>query len=312
MDEVYCDELLQHYPSFSDFQDLRFTYICNCVFNILLAQNTIVSNMLAIFAIRRCSSLPQTLKTFLLSLSASDVGVGLVVQPIYISLLINWLQQNDSNCIIAMVYQMCGTFFSVTSFLGVLAISVDRFLAVHLHLRYKELVTHRRVVAVVVSIWLFSAVCFILTFWNLHQDRRLFRMTGGVFCLIIATFVYIRVYLVARRHKNKIQSLHIHQAQHRSSVANFTRLINSATVTFYVYLVFLVCYLPLFICLAAIRVNNASTNLKKLFLFSLTLLYLNSSLNPVIYCWRMRHIRRAIMDVIRNLLLRRNHTSRWS
>ncbi|XP_027041017.1 adenosine receptor A3-like [Pocillopora damicornis] len=157
MDEVYCDELLQHYPSFSDFQDLRFTYICNCVFNILLAQNTIVSNMLAIIAIRRCSSLPQTLKTFLLSLSASDVGIGLVVQPIHISLLINWLQQNDSNCIIAMVYQMCGTFFSLTSFLGVLAISVDRFLAIHLHLRYKELVTHRRVVAVVVSIWLFSA-----------------------------------------------------------------------------------------------------------------------------------------------------------
>ena len=44
-----------------------------------------------------------------------------------------------------------GYLFSTASFLGVVAVSVDRFLAVHLHLRYQELVTHKLVVVVVIG-----------------------------------------------------------------------------------------------------------------------------------------------------------------
>ena len=46
---------------------------------------------------------------------------------------------------------MAGCFFSAASFSGVVAVSVDRFLAVHFHLRYQERVTHKRVVIVVIS-----------------------------------------------------------------------------------------------------------------------------------------------------------------
>ena len=50
------------------------------------------------------------------------------------------------------------SFLCFASFLGVTAVTVDRFLAIHLHLRYQELVTHKRVVAGVISIWVFSAL----------------------------------------------------------------------------------------------------------------------------------------------------------
>ena len=43
--------------------------------------------------------------------------------------------------------------FSAASYFGVVALSVDRFLAIHLHLGYQELVTHKRVVAAVISMW---------------------------------------------------------------------------------------------------------------------------------------------------------------
>ena len=33
----------------------------------------------------------------------------------------------------------------------------------------------------------------------------------------------------------------------------------------------------------------------------LTLMYLNSYLNPVIYCWKMRTVRHAIMDLLRKM-----------
>ena len=50
-----------------------------------------------------------------------------------------------------------------------------------------------------------------------------------------------------------------------------------------------------------IRFYGSSIALKKLFRLWETLIFLNSSLNPVIYCWRMRHIRRGIIDVLWNL-----------
>jgi len=36
--------------------------------------------------------------------------------------------------------------------------------------------------------------------------------------------------------------------------------------------------------------------------YNLTLAFLNSSLNPPIYCWKMTHIRRIVMDILQKLL----------
>ena len=205
-----------------------------------------------------------------------------------------------------MIFQILGNLFSLASFLGVVAVSVDRFLAVHLHLRYQELVTHKRVVAVVISVWVLSAIVSLLTLCNLHDSQRLIRLIGGVAGLLLTNVVYIRIYFVARRHRNQIQAL---QQQPTGEISNFASLINSAVGIFYMYLVFLVCYLPIFICLAAVRINDPGISLKRFFLFSLTLIFLNSSLNPVIYCWKMRHIRHAIMDILRNMSWNRNRAS---
>ena len=59
-------------------------------------------------------------------------------------------------------YAIPHSLFVFASFFGVFAITVDRFLAIHLHnLRYQKLVTHKRVVAVVISFWVFSVIaCF--------------------------------------------------------------------------------------------------------------------------------------------------------
>ena len=306
MNQLFCEELPQFYPSLSDFTDMRSTYISNCVFNNFLTYNAIMLNIVTIYAIQKSSSLPKTLKTFLVSLAVSDVGVGLVVQPVYTSLLVNWLQQSNSSCFTYMIFRIFGTLFSSASFLGVVAVSVDRFLAVHLHLRYQEVVTHKRVVSVVISVWVFSAFVSLLPLWNLYETQRLIRIVGVVIGFLFTAVVYIRIYLVARRLKNQIQSLQVQQVEQTGGIANFSVLINSAVGIFYVHLVFLICYLPFFICLAAVSINNSNLFLKRLFLFSMTLLFLNSSLNPLIYCWKMRHIRHAIMDILRNMPWKRN------
>ena len=64
---------------------------------------------------------------------------------------------------------MISSKFCLASFLGVVATSVDRFLAIHLHLRYQELVIHKRVVAVVISIWLLSVIFSVVVLWLLSH-----------------------------------------------------------------------------------------------------------------------------------------------
>ena len=89
-------------------------------------------------------------------------------------------------------------------------------------------------------------------------------------------------------------------------MANFTRLIKSAVGVFYVYLVYIVCYLPFTISVKGPEIFGPSVAVKKVLLFSLTLIFLNSSLNPVIYCWKMRHIRHAVINILRNMSWLRN------
>ena len=160
MNKSSCELLLHYYPKVTDFEELRSTYIANCVLNNFLSYTVIMLNIVTIHAIRKTSSLPNTLKTLLLNLAVSDIAVGLLVQPFYTSLLVKWLQKNHPSCNTYMVFVITTSSFYQASFFGVVALSLDRFLAIHLHLRYQELVTHKRVVAVVILIWAMSAYLF--------------------------------------------------------------------------------------------------------------------------------------------------------
>ena len=107
--------------------------IANCVFNAFSSYTAIMLNSLTIHAMRKTSSLPKPLKTLLLSLAVSDLGVGLLVQPYYILFMVKLLWNNDHQ---DSGYYFVAGFLSFATFLGVLSLSMDRFLAVHLHLRY--------------------------------------------------------------------------------------------------------------------------------------------------------------------------------
>ena len=288
-------------PTFTELEDLHSTCVVNCVFNIFLTYTAFMLNIVTIYALHKTSTMPNTLKTLLLSLACSDVAVGLFSQPLYTFFLINWLRLDNPSCNAKQVRTISSTLFSGASFLGVVAVSVDRFLAVHLHLRYQELVTHRRVVIVVIVIWVYNAFLSLMILWGSLGTLDVVGMINFAFSFIITLVVYIRIYLTMRRHKNHIQSMQIRNEAQSEEIKNFTVLIKSTVGIFYVYLVFLICYLPYLICKAVLQIYGPSIVLKKLYLYSLTFVYLNSSLNPVIYCWKMKHIRHAIIDILRRM-----------
>ena len=298
MKKLYRNQYSKFSPIFTELEDLRSTCIAICVFNIFLSYTAFMLNIVTIYAIHKTSTMPKTLKTLLLSLACSDVAVGLFSQPLYTFFLINCLRLNNPGCIPKQVGTIIGSLFSAASFLGVVAVSVDRYLTVHPHLRYQGFMSHRRVVVVVVSIWVYSAFVSLFTLWGLLSAWNLINTITVAFGFIITLVVYIRIYQTVRRHKNHIQSMQIRDEAQSEEIKNLTALIKYTVGIFHVYLVFLVCYLPLFICMAVIQFYGSSIVLKKLFLFLLTLVFLNSSLNPVIYCWKMRHIRHAIIDIL--------------
>ena len=299
--------ILQYLSLPTEDQELYSAFISICVINGFLSYTATMMNIVTIHAMRKTSSLPKPLKSLLLSLAVSDLGVGLLVQPFYISLLIKRLQQNISSCHVYNVFAMIVSLFFTASFLGVVAITVDRFLAIHLHLRYQELVTHKRAVAVVISIWLFSLLLMIMPFWLPTGITAIILASVGVACLLVSATVYARIYLVVQRHKNQMVALQMQQMQQgaeNEDMVNFASIRKSAVCVFYIYLVFLLCYVPRFIFLAAAKILDPSIALNRFSVYSWTLMLLNSSLNPVVYCWKMRNFRQAIMDLLRDIIRR--------
>ena len=159
--------------------------------------------------------------------------------------------------------------FSLESFCGVVTVSVDRFLAIHLHLRYQKLVTHKRVVTLVILTWISSVFISFLMFWVPVDTLSLIILVIGIIGLILTTMVYIRICLAVRRHKNQIQVLQVQQVAQVGELANFSSLAKSAVGIFYIYLLFLVCYLPYFIALVSIKTNGLSIVFNFFFFFQL-------------------------------------------
>ena len=228
-------------------------YIVNCVFNAFLTITAIVFNGMTIQALRRTSSLPQPFKTFLLSLAVSDLGVGLLGEPYYVGTLVKWLQRDNSpDAAASTVFRFTLYLFSAASFLGVMALSGDRFLAVHLHLRYQELVTHKRVVAAVISIWVFSAFLSLVYLRVSRNISYIMFSIIGVVCLVFSAMFYFKIYFTVRRHRNQIQALQVQYAVQNGQIANAARLRKSTVALFYLYLVFLLCFPPQFCSFAVV------------------------------------------------------------
>ena len=62
-------------------------------------------DIITVQALRKTSSLPKTLKTLLLRLAVSDLGVGLLVQPLYVAILVINIEENSNNTTYYSVYK---------------------------------------------------------------------------------------------------------------------------------------------------------------------------------------------------------------
>ena len=284
--------------------------IINVVFNSFSSYTSIMLNVLAIIGMGKSSALPKILKTLLISLAVSDLCVGLCAQPIYVARLVICHYEGralEKVNVLEIVDPFLPRAFWFASFLSVTALGAERFLAIHLHLRYQELVTHKRVVALVVVVWVVSAsLSLIKSLWLQIGDSILVVIFG--FCFICTSIFYCKIYSTAQRHTNRIQALHVHNSEMAVYIA---RIKKSGLCTCYVYVVFLLCYLPHYCTYGVgLVIREPNTTYSNFLQYTLTLVYVNSSLNPVVYCLLMRDIRQSILSILRNVYARQNGTDR--
>ena len=288
------------------------SYLVVCLLNALLSYTATMLNIVTIHAIRKTPSLSKNLKTLLLSLAVSDLGVGLLAQPMYVVHLVSmdWNENNETsktyNAIYIAVLVPTNLFIYATLFLAII-LCAERFMAIHYYLTYQELVTHKRVVTAVVSIWVLSGLFSLTRLWIPKSIMYVVFGITEVACIIAANFFSIRIYSSVRLHVNQMQVLQPQHVPQNAQIVNVRRLRKFAMMSVYVCFVSTVCYLPDICTLFAVAfTSRPSTGIMHLESYTVTLFFLNSSLNPVIYCWKMKHIRHTIIGFIRNAFTKQN------
>ena len=127
--------------------------------NIFLAIAASLGNALILIALHKVTSIYPPTKLLFRCLAVTDLLVGLISQPLYVTFLFRFFTAwNVNNTAIMRADEFFFSLLPAVSLLTSSAISLDRLLALLLGLRYRHTVTLRRVWLVIVCFWLISAL----------------------------------------------------------------------------------------------------------------------------------------------------------
>ena len=280
-------------PPASDLNNL----IVGCVVNSVFSLTAFTGNGLVLGTIWKTPSLHSPSHVLLFGLALSDFGVGFIVQPLYVTCSLIEIMTQKYLIVVWTMYRVTQAIFVSATVLTLTAVSIDRFLALYLHLRYPAVVTANRVVITLLTIWMTSlAYAFTLIANNdLYRALCILVISSS---LLVNSFVYVMIFRIARHHQNQIRGLdqaHIYRDEKRHR--------NAAVSMFVVFLLLCACYFPYLCVRIAIKHTRWQFKIVRLALiWSGVLVYINSSLNPLVYCWRMRELRAAMKDFAKNCL----------
>lgn len=288
-----------------NFDSSSFFYVSRAVvtINCLTSPVSAIGNGLVLLTIMTTASLQNPSNILIASLALSDFLIGLIVQPLFSVVTMH------KSLFISCNYQDSITFigFLCTSISATLmaAVSCERYMALFLHLRYNTLVTNKRVIIAVLIIWIYwiadtsafflGGVAFIL---------------GQIFCTIawlLSSFAislsYFKIFGLVRHHRRQI-----HSQQTADSRASSSQTKMAITMG-YVIWASLLCYMPTTIVFQWFMfTKNPNSALFNAFYMTMTIQFMSSSFNPVIYCWRRRDIRLATITMLKNVFGFSNNT----
>ena len=267
--------------------------------NIPLCVTAFLGNTLIIVAIKKVSSLRPHSKLLFSCLAATDLCVGAITQPLFVIYLMS--PEHSKLCFYVLVpFLTIGMVFCGVSLLTLSAISVDRLLALLLGLRYRQVVTLRRVRTIVATFWI---VCTLPAVTLIYNSGLSYYMAIVILILCTGTsnFCYLKIYCTLRHRQTQVRD-HVQQANGgRIPMNNLARYKKTVSSALWLQMTLLACYFPMIVLFFISQFHEPKASIEFASSVALTLFLLNSTLNPFVYCWKMREIRQAVRGTIGQL-----------
>ena len=272
------------------------------VVNIFLSITAFLGNFLILVALNKESSLHPPSKLLYRCLATTDLLVGLFTQPLAATYWMSVVHKNWSLCRHAMdaiyisSYALCGvSLFTLT------AISVDRLLALLLGIRYRQIVTIKRTYIITATFWILPVAVGSISISH-SLILRWYGIIVIALCSLISIAVYTKIFRTLRHHQAQVQD-HVQQQPSQETALNMERYRKAVSSALWVQLALAVCYVPKFIILVVINHSKTySSRLVVIDAITTILVYFNSTLNPFLYCWRIREVRQAVKQTIQQAL----------
>ena len=285
--------------SFTDGIRKQLLYVS--AFNIFLSITAFLGNSLILVALRKESSLYPPSKLLYRSLATTDLCVGLISEPFHLIAMISAAHETWNLCRYALFANQISSYLlcSVT-LLTLTAISVDRLLALSLGLRYRQVVTLKRTYVTVATFWV---VCFVAaaSYLAIHQITIWFGCIVISVSMITSIVSYSKIFLKLRHHQSQVQD-HVQQQQPSQAIPlNIARYRKAVSSALWVQLTLVACYSP-FGIMGVFSYSNLSSSRVLALAITATLVYINSSLNPLLYCWKISEVKQAVKQTIRDAL----------
>ena len=271
------------------------------VLNIFLAITAFLGNTLILVALHKEFSLHPPSKLLYRSLATTDLCVGIIVEPFQVTYWMSVVNKQWNICrYVYYLNSITGSILCSVSLLTMTAISVDRLLALLLGLRYRQVVTIKRTYLTVIFFWV-ASISFATTYlWNLLVYRWCVNI-GTLLCLVTSIFSYTKIFLTLRHNQMHIQN-HVSQEPPSQAVPlNVARYRKAVSSALWVQVTLVVCYMPYGIAVALTPPRGLPFSVYLARQLTSTFIFLNSSLNPLLYCWKIREVRQAVNDTIRPL-----------
>ena len=302
MAEQYCTRMLYYFLKLVLHR--RGFFLGFCVLNFVFSLVATLGNFVVIHALMKASTIPVNVKKMFLSQAFSDLAVGLLPQAmaaIIRAVILKMVSSGEnlaSFCpTVLSVQHYFSSLLATASFLNIIVIAVDRLLAVSLHLRYQELITPKRVTKVLLFVWLTSCIIASM-FIFLPKGNGNVAVAILLVGYVLTTVAYVRIYKVVKYHQNQIYTQNqLLNAQTRKALQQR----KSAYNALFVYLVFLACYFPAIPSKILYLTNTSDISFCAAHYASGFLVFLNSSLNPLVYCWRYQEIRQIVKRTIKQI-----------
>lgn len=272
----------------------RFTLVTG-IFNVVLSAIAVMGNALILTAIWKRTFERTSFHIVLSGLAFSDLCTGLFSQSLM------FLPSIFRNVPIFRTLKeigfLCGIYFGAFTLLIITLLSLERWM----HTTRRSILTTRRRL-VLVPLLVVIPGSFVVLFITLGPAATELSFALVVFmlvCVFVTFFAYFNLFRIIRQHQQQVQG-NFSSQDGRQPAINVAKLKRSLRSIFYILALFSLTVLPVVVMMTLILTNkfSRSDEIQMVFDISLSIYFSSSSLNPVLYLWRMKDIRNGVKHLL--------------